>query len=292
MLKIVVTGATGTIGSAFVRAAQAQGDTVVALARDPARARERLGPDLEVHEWAAPAEGRPPAEALRGADAVVHLLGEPIDQRWTDDAKRRIHDSRVLTTRNLVAALGELPDAERPSVLVSQSATGYYGTGFLADVVAEWEAAATDAEPIMRVVRTRTGVVLSPQGGALSKMLPFFKLGIGGPVAGGKQYVPWVHLDDVVGALGRCVRDDGVRGAVNVTAPEATTNAQLSKALGRVLHRPAVLPVPGLALKVLYGEMSEVVTEGSLAPPEELLELGYAFRYPELEPALRAALDR
>jgi uncharacterized protein (TIGR01777 family) len=143
----------------------------------------------------------------------------------------------------------------------------------------------------MRVVRTRTGVVLSPEGGALSKMLPFFKLGIGGPVAGGEQYVPWVHLDDVVDALRRCVEDDNIQGAVDVTAPEPATNAELSKALGRVLHRPAILPVPGLALKALYGEMSEVVTEGVRVAPERLQQAGYRFHHPQLEPALRAALD-
>jgi uncharacterized protein len=278
----VVSGATGTIGSAFVRVARERGRTVLALVRDPARARELLGEDIALAEWAAPTDEAPPLDALRGAAAVVHLLGEPIDQRWTAAAKRRIRDSRVLSTHNLVAALRALPDAERPSVLVSQSATGYYGTGFLADVVAEWEAAATKAEP----------VVLSPEGGALSKMLPFFKLGIGGPVAGGEQYVPWVHLDDVVDALLRCVEDDSVHGAVDVTAPEAATNAELSKALGRVLHRPAVLPVPGLALKALYGEMAEVVTEGARVPPARLQELGYRFNHPQLEPALRAVLGR
>ena len=292
MLKIVVSGATGTIGSAFVRSARDDGHVVIALARDLEHAREKLGSDVALSEWASPMDEAPRLDALRGADAVVHLLGEPIDQRWTGAAKRRIRDSRVLSTHNLVAALRALPDAERPSVLVAQSATGYYGTGFLADVVGEWERAAMKAEPCMRVVRTRTGVVLSPEGGALSKMLPFFKLGIGGPVAGGEQYVPWVHLDDVVDALRRCVEDERLAGAVDVTAPEATTNAELSKALGRVLHRPAVLPVPGLALKALYGEMAQVVTEGVRVPPERLQEVDYHFHHPELEPALRAALGR
>jgi uncharacterized protein (TIGR01777 family) len=292
MLKIVVSGATGTIGSAFVGEARERGHAVLALVRDRARARDLLGEDVALYEWRAPTDEAPPLDALRGAEAVVHLLGEPIDQRWTAAAKRRIRDSRVLSTHNLVAALRALPDAERPSVLVAQSATGIYGGGFLAGVVAEWEDAAIKAEPFMRVVRTRTGVVLSPEGGALSKMLPFFKLGVGGPVAGGDQYVPWVHLDDVVDALMRCVEDDSVDGAVDVTAPEDTTNAELSKALGRVLHRPAVLPVPGLALKALYGEMAEVVTEGTRVPPERLQELGYHFHHPELEPALRAALGR
>ena len=293
MLKILVSGATGTIGSAYVRAARDEGHLVIALARDPAHARAQLGRDVAVYEWAAPADESPPIDALRGTDAVVHLIGEPIDQRWTAAAKRRIRDSRVRSTQNLVAALAALPDGERPRVLVSQSATGYYGPeGFLAGVVAEWEHEAMKAEPLMRVVRTRTGVVLSPEGGALAKMLPFFKLGIGGPVAGGSQYVPWVHLDDVVAALQRCVEDESLRGPVDVTAPAPVTNAELSKALGSVLRRPAVLPVPALALRALYGEMAQVVTTGSRVVPERLRELGFGFKYPELEPALRAALDR
>jgi uncharacterized protein (TIGR01777 family) len=304
MSKLVVSGATGTIGSAFVRAAREQGHLVIALARDPDAAQAKLGRDVAVHEWRSPEAQAPPAAALRGADAVVHLLGEPIDQRWTAAAKQRIRDSRVRSTEHLVAALAALPDVERPRALVSQSATGYYGAygdgpatedtprghDFLAGVVAEWEQAASSAEPLLRVVRTRTGVVLSPQGGALSKMLPFFRLGVGGPVAGGRQYVPWVHLDDVVAVMLRCVEDDTVHGPVNVTAPNAATNAELSKALGAVLRRPAVLPVPALALKALYGEMGQVVTTGRLVVPQRLQELGYPFRHPELEPALRAAL--
>jgi uncharacterized protein (TIGR01777 family) len=156
--------------------------------------------------------------------------------------------------------------------------------------VRDWEAEAMRAEEHgVRVVTTRTGVVLSKGTGALEKMLPFFKLGIGGPVAGGRQYVPWVHLDDVAGAIVHCLDHDGARGPVNVTAPEPATNAELSKALGRVLRRPAVLPVPGLAVKALYGEMATIVTTGQRALPARLTELGYRFRQPDLEPALRSA---
>jgi uncharacterized protein (TIGR01777 family) len=261
---------------------------------------------VEFHAWADPAGERPPAAALAGADAVVHLLGEPIDQRWTDEARQRIRDSRVLSTSRLVGAITALPEHERPRVLVSQSASGFYGAGgdepageeapagddFLAQVVADWESAARGAEGVTRVVLTRTGVVLSPRGGALAKMLPFFRLGIGGPVAGGRQYVPWIHLDDVVETLLRCIDDERLAGAVNVTAPSPATNRELSRTLGSVLRRPALLPVPGFALKLLYGEMAQVVTQGRRVVPERLLAIGHRFAYPDLEPAVRAALGR
>jgi uncharacterized protein len=157
-------------------------------------------------------------------------------------------------------------------------------------VVRAWEAEAQAAEPLLRVARTRTGVVLSPSGGALARMLPFFRLGIGGPVAGGRQYVPWVHLDDVTSALVFCVDEAEAAGPINVTAPNPVTNAEFSRALGSVLHRPAVLPVPALALRVLYGQMAEIVTSGQRVLPRRLMQLGFRFGYPELEPALRDVL--
>jgi uncharacterized protein len=296
-MRVTVTGATGTIGRALVAELAGRGDEVTALSRNPATA------DLNVETlgWPDPKKERPPAGALHGRDAVVHLLGEPLAQRWTDEAKREVRDSRVLATRNLVAALATLPEEERPRTLVSQSAVGLYGprgservdedqpagSGFLADVTRDWEAEARKA-PARRVVLTRTGVVLSPKGGALEKMLPFFKLGIGGPVAGGKQYVPWVHLDDVVGATLFCLSEQ-CEGPVNVTAPEPATNKELSKALGRVLRRPAFAPVPALAVKTLYGEMATIVTTGQRVVPGRLMELGYEFRQPDLEAALRSA---
>jgi uncharacterized protein (TIGR01777 family) len=303
-MRVVITGATGTIGVAVSSALHARGDSVVALSRDAERGRRALGADAEVMAWPDPLGTPAPANALRGADAVIHLLGEPIAQRWNDASKRRIRESRVLSTRNLVVALNALADDQRPGVLVSQSATGYYGprgdepldesasagSGFLAEVVVAWEYEAQQADAKMRVALTRTGVVLSPSGGALAKMLPFFKLGIGGPVAGGRQYVPWIHLDDVVGALLYAVDEAGASGPINVTAPNPATNGQLSTVLGRVLHRPAVLPVPGFAIKSLYGEMAEVVTTGVRARPAQLQQLGYPFAHPELEEALRDVL--
>jgi uncharacterized protein (TIGR01777 family) len=305
-MRVVLTGATGMIGGAVAGGLRARGDEVVALSRDAARGRERLGADVEVHTWPSPAEAPPPAAALAGADAVVHLLGEPVAQRWTEKAKRRIRDSRVASTRELVQALAALPADRRPGTLVSQSATGYYGPrddraldesappgdDFLAGVVVAWEREAAAAEPVARVVRTRTGVVLSPGGGALAKMLPFFRLGLGGPVAGGRQYVPWVHLDDVVRAVLRCLDDAALAGAVNVTAPEPVTNAALSRALGRALRRPAVLPVPAAGLRVLYGEMAQIVTTGQRVLPARLLAAGHEFRFPQLELALRDVLGR
>ena len=304
-MRVAVTGATGTIGSAVVRALAERGDQVVALSRDPDRARELLGDGVEAHAWAKPSSEPAPAAALSGCDAVVHLLGEPVDQRWSDEAKKAIRDSRVLGTRYLVAGIRDADP--RPRVLVSQSATGWYGArgdealdetepaaeDFLAEVVESWEREARAAEEHgLRVALTRTGVVLTDSGGALARMLTPFKLGVGGPVAGGDQYVPWIHMDDVVGAIACALEDDRVSGPVNVTAPEPVTNRELSKALGRVLRRPALMPVPGLAVKLLYGEMSSIVTTGARVVPARLAELGYRFRRPDLEDALRAATGR
>jgi uncharacterized protein len=305
-MRIVVTGATGTIGRALVAALRARGDEVVALSRDARRAGARLGDDVESHAWPDPAGGPPPERALRGAAAVVNLLGEPVAQRWTAEAKERIRQSRVAGTHSLVQGLLALPSSQRPGALVSQSATGFYGprddqpvdedgpagSDFLAGVVVGWEREALAAASELRVTVTRTGVVLSPAGGALAKMLPFFRLGIGGPVAGGRQYVPWVHLDDVVGVLLFCLDQPQAAGPVNLTAPNPVTNAELSRVLGRVLKRPAVLPVPALALKTLYGEMAEIVITGQRAVPARLQQLGYEFRHPELEAALRDVLGR
>ena len=301
-MKVVVTGATGVIGRAVVRALKDRGDEVVVLSRDAEKASSSLG--VPAVEWADPKNSPPPGDTFIDAVGVVHLLGEPVAQRWTSSIKREIRESRVLGTRNLIAGLREA--GPRLSTLVAQSASGYYGPhgdevvdestppgdDFLAGVVVDWEAEASKAasELGLRVPLCRTGVVLSETGGALEQMLTPFKLGVGGPVAGGKQYLPWVHIDDVVGALLFALDNSQAEGPLNVTAPTPVTNKEFSKALGRALHRPAVMPVPGFALKAMYGEMSTIVTTGVRAEPAALLKLGYLFKHPEVDEALRESL--
>jgi uncharacterized protein (TIGR01777 family) len=302
MTRVTVTGATGLIGSRLVRALRERGDEVTVLSRSPERAREAFGGDVQAHAW-DPGAGPAPAEALAGRDAVVHLAGENVAQRWSEDSKRRIRDSREQGTRNLVAGI-EAADP-RPAVLVSSSAVGYYGphgdeelpedtqpgSDFLAEVCVVWEREAQAAEELgLRVVRVRTGVVLDKDGGALGKMLPFFKAGVGGPVAGGRQLMPWVHADDVAGIFLQAIDDPAWSGPVNATAPRPVTNKAFSKALGRALHRPALAPVPAFAIQLLYGDMSEIVTKGQNAVPRRALELGYRHEHPGLDEALRSAL--
>jgi uncharacterized protein len=302
-MKVAVTGATGTIGHRLVSALRDRGDEVAVLTRNPEKAGQALGPGVETHRWADPESEPAPAEALAGVDAVVHLAGEPVDQRWSDEAKKRIRESRELGTRNLVAAIKEA--GPRLRTLVSASASGYYGPhgdekvtenegpgdDFLADVVVRWEREAAKAEDAgVRVAMLRTGIVLSAEGGALGRMLTPFKLGVGGPIAGGRQYMPWIHEDDVVGAYLFALDNDDVTGPVNLSAPEPVSNKEFSKALGKALHRPAFAPVPALAIKTLYGEMAIIVTTGVRMVPERLQELGYEFEHPDLGEALEAAV--
>jgi uncharacterized protein len=301
-MRVTVTGATGLIGTRVVRALRERGDEVTVLSRSPERARESLG--VEAVKW-DPVGGPAPAEALGGRDGVVHLAGEPIAQRWSDDVKRRLRESRELGTRNLVAGLREAEP--RPGVLVSASGIDYYGDrgdeqvteedppaeGFLPEICQVWEAEAQRAEELgMRVVRLRTCVVLSRQGGALGKMLPPFQLGVGGPVAGGRQWMPWIHRDDIAGMYLAALDDERWSGPVNAGSPNPATNKDFSRALGRALHRPAFAPVPAFALRALYGDMAQIVTDGRRAIPKRALELGYAFAHPDLDEALRSALAR
>jgi uncharacterized protein (TIGR01777 family) len=299
-MKVTVTGATGRIGAGIVAALKARGDDVTVLSRDPGRATERLG----VHALAWDAGNEPaPAAALTGRDAVVHLAGEDVGQRWSKDVKQRIRDSRETGTRNLVRAL--LDADPRPGVLVCASASGFYGArgdervdetsppgrDWLADVVVRWEAQAdVAAKAGVRVVKVRTGIVLDAEGGALAKMLPPFKAGIGGPIGGGRQYMPWIHRDDLAGIYLAALDSTDFSGALNASAPEPATNKDFSHALGRALHRPAVAPVPGLAIKAMYGEMSQIVLKGVRMVPGRVPELGYAFAHPELDEALRSTL--
>lgn len=303
-MRVLVTGASGFIGSAVCDALLARGDETVGLTRDPKRARDG-NPTMTWHAW-NPAAERPPASALAGVDAVVNLIGEPIDQRWTEDAKRRIRDSRERATKNLVDAISATDP--RPKALVSQSAVGYYGdrgeavvdesTGpgstFDAEVCVAWEAAAREAEKVgVRVVVVRSGLVLDPEHGLLKQLLLPFKLGVGGPLAGGAQYMPWIHVHDEVRLLLWALDTDQASGTYNAAAPNPVTNREFSKALGRVLGRPAVVPVPKLALRARFGdELGEVAAGGQRTVPRRALDAGFEFRHPELEPALGDLLRR
>ncbi len=308
-MRVTVTGATGLLGTRIVEALTARGDDVCVLSRSPDRAGASLGVAAEA--W-SPTEGPAPASALAGRDGVVHLAGEPIDQRWSDESRRRILASRELGTRNLVAGLRAADRAHAaegggsiPATLVSASAVGFYGDrgaerltedaaageGFTARVCEAWEREAERASELgVRVVRVRTGVVLAPSGGALARMLPPFRLGVGGPVGGGRQYLPWIHVDDIVALYLAALDDARYDGPVNGSAPEPVTNRDFSKALGRALHRPAIAPVPALAVKLLFGEMAEIVLAGQRAVPGKALALGHAFQHPDLDEALRSAL--
>jgi uncharacterized protein (TIGR01777 family) len=305
-LRVTVTGATGLIGPRLVAALHDRDVQVTVLSRDPQRAARRLNGDghtpIEAVAWDLMSEPAPSA-ALSGRDAVIHLAGENVAQRWSAEAKRAIRESRVTGTRNLLAGMGAAQ--EPPRALISSSAIGYYGArgeepldedapaggDFLSEVCVEWEAEAAKAAGLgARVVCVRTGVVLDKDGGALEKMLPPFKLGVGGPVAGGRQYISWIHRDDVVGMMLAALEDERWSGAVNATAPEPVTNRDFSQALGRALHRPSLLPVPGFALQLLYGEMAEIVTEGARVVPAKPLVLGYEFAHPQLAEALSSAL--
>jgi uncharacterized protein (TIGR01777 family) len=310
MMRVTVTGATGLLGTRLVGELRADGAEVTVLSRDPQRARAKLestaqSGTLQALPW-DPLQESAPVAALEGRDAVVHLAGEEVAQRWSESAKRAIRESRVRGTRHLVDGLREIPVASaRPATLISGSAIGYYGprgeepideeappgNDFLAQVCLEWEAQARTAQELgLRVVQIRTGVVLDRDGGALAKMLPPFRLGLGGPVAGGRQYVSWIHPHDHVEIVRAALADERWSGAINATAPEPETNHELARALGHALHRPAVLPVPGFALRALYGGMAQIVTGGARVLPAKALVLGFEFRYPKLGQALTAAL--
>ncbi len=301
-LVIAVTGAGGLLGRALVPFLTTGGHRVITITRRSGGA-DQIGWD--------PVAGRIDGDRLDGIDAVIHLAGEPIGVRWTPERKRRIRESRVNGTRLLAETLARLP--RPPRVLVSASGIGIYGNrgdtvlteaspspsldaapDFLVEVAREWEAAA-DAAAVaeIRVVATRFGMILSPAGGALERMLPPFRFGAGGPLGSGRQWVSWAAIDDVVGAVHHALMTNALAGPINVCAPEPVTGRGLAETLGRVLGRPAVLPAPAPALRLLFGEMADTALLGSQrAVPARLLESGYRFRYPTLEPALRFLLGR
>ena len=299
-MKYLLTGASGLIGSALTRRLTPEGHQVVPLVRRAVKPGERAiawNPDAGTIDQAA----------LEGADVIVHLAGEPVFGRWTAEKKRRIRDSRVLGTLLVSKAIAAL--AQKPRVLLAASAVGYYGdrgdeelteasgpgTDFLAQVVQQWEAATAPARDAgVRVVNMRFGVVLSPggKGGALAVMLPPFRMGLGGPVGGGKQFLSWVTLDDVLAAIRFLEGASALSGPVNVTSPHPVRNREFARALGHALGRPAVMPVPSFALNLAFGaEAAQMLTTGQRVLPARLTEAGFRFQDVEVEPALRRLLQ-
>lgn len=293
--KVLLTGGTGFVGNRLVNGLVAAGHGVSVVTRTPERHRTaRAGVDYV--GW---------LPSLERYHAVVNLAGAPIfGTRWTEAVKREIRDSRVEATRRIVEGLRA--SQRRPAVLVSASAIGWYGdrgdepltegsepgTGFLAEVCRAWEQEALEAEELgVRVVRVRIGVVLGPSGGALQQMLLPFKLGLGGPIGSGAQWFSWVHLRDLVALFVRAVADEGMRGVFNGTAPNPVTNKEFTRTLGRVLHRPTIVPLPPIALRLRFGEAAEVLTASQRCLPEAALRAGFGFQFGTLEGALRDILD-
>lgn len=299
-MKIVVTGATGFVGRPLVARLLENGHEVIAWTRDPERARASLPALCATDSWQP--HGATPPERLRGVDAVVHLAGESVaGSRWTEARKREIRSSRIDGSRSLVDAVATLPAAERPRALVSASAIGFYGDrgdepldessapgdGFLADVCRDWETEVARAGALgVRTVSIRIGVVLGKDGGALQAMLPPFRLGAGGRVGPGTQWMSWIHRDDLVALFVHAVEREDAAGIVNGVAPEPVTNADFTRELGRVLGRPTLVPVPAFALRVLLGEMAAIVLASQRVTPVRALAAGFAFRFPALGPAL------
>jgi uncharacterized protein len=294
-VKITISGASGLIGRRLATLFAAEGHSIHALSRGGSQTL----PGGRASAW-DPNSGEPPVEALRDADTVIHLAGENVAQRWTDEARRRIRESRVAGTRSLVQALSRLQ--RRPEALICASAVGYYGsrgdeplteasqpgTGFLPEVCVAWEREAQAAEKLgMRVVRLRLGVVLDSKGGALPRMLPAFRWGVGGKLGDGRQWMSWIHLEDVAGLFRTAVLTP-MAGAVNTVSPNPVTNAEFTRVLARAISRPAFLSVPEFALKAMLGEMSEVLLASQRVVPIAAEAAGYRFRFPDLQGALKA----
>ncbi|MDT5293992.1 MAG: uncharacterized protein QOJ76_872 [Acidobacteriota bacterium] len=303
-MRVIVTGSTGLVGGALVRSLLADGHEVTRLVRGDAQGFRAPG-TAAVH-W-NPDGGAIDAKELEGHDAAVHLAGESIaDGRWDEEKKRRILESRVKGTRLLAETLAGLE--RKPGVLVSASATGFYGNrgaevlreesasgdDFLSEVCREWEKATLAASRAgIRVVHVRIGVVLSADGGALPKMLTPFKLGLGGRVGSGRQYMSWITLEDLIGVIKRALTDESLRGPVNAVAPNAVTNEEFTKAIGRVLGRPTFLSMPAFAARLAFGEMADaLLLSGSRVEPARLTEASYEFKHPEIEGALRHVLKK
>lgn len=293
-MKITISGASGLIGRRLLKSFAAEGHSLHVLSR---HAGTNLPPGVKLSPW-DPARAEPPAESLRDADAVIHLAGEPVAQRWDDDVKRKIRESRVQSTSNLVQALAKLPT--RPTTLICASAIGYYGSrgdetltessapgsDYLAEVCKEWEKAAQDAESLgMRVVRARIGLVLDARGGALARMLPPFKMGVGGRIGSGRQWNSWIHIEDLAGIF-RLALTSPLQGAINGVSPNPVTNADFTRALGAAVKRPAIFPVPVMGLRLLFGEMADVLLASQRVLPKAAESAGYEFRFPHVGAAL------
>ena len=297
-MTYLVTGATGFIGSRLVEHLISRGDAVYYLARKPS---SKLPSQASFHPWDT--KEKPELNALSRIDIIIHLAGEPIAQRWSDEVKKRIYDSRVDGTRRLVAAIRELK--HKPYALISASAVGYYGdcgdevvteatkpgTDFLAEVCRDWEREASRARDLgLRVVPIRIATVLGRDGGALKKMLPAFRLGVGGAFGSGRQWMPWIHIDDLVRLFLFAGDNATINSAINGSSPEPVTNTQFTKTLGNVLHRPAFMPAPKLAMKLMLGEMADFLFTSLRVIPRAAEQAGFRFEYPTLEAALKASL--
>lgn len=299
-MRILITGGTGLVGKALLKRL----DRPRVLSRSPERVAPELQSQAEFLPW-DPLMKVPSAATFEGINAVVHLAGEPIAAgRWTPERKKRILESRVLSTRHLVQALTSL--VAPPRVLIAASAIGYYGnrgdevlsedsrpgTGFLADVCGEWEDAAYPViENGIRLVNLRLGLVLTRGDGALERMLPVFRRGLGGPLGSGRQWMSWIDLDDLIGLILHLLANQEVSGPVNATAPNPLTNREFTHVLGRILHRPAFLPVPATILRLLYGEMASVLLDSQRVIPRVALEFGYHYMKPMLQDSLADALS-
>jgi uncharacterized protein (TIGR01777 family) len=293
-VKITISGASGLIGRRLLKSLSTEGHSLHVLSR---HAGTNLPGGVKLSSW-DPARSEPPADSLRDADAVIHLAGEPVAQRWNDDVKRRIRDSRVAGTSNLVQALAKLPT--RPKTLLCASAVGYYGSrgdetltensapgsDYLAEVCQAWEKAAQDAESLgMRVVRVRIGLVLDTRSGALPRMLPPFRLGIGGKIASGRQWTSWIHIEDLAGIFHMALTAP-VQGPVNGVSPTPVTNADFTRALAAAVKRPAIFPVPAAGLRLLFGEMAELLLASQRVLPKVAETAGYRFRFTNVGAAL------